>query len=468
MRKQRRQVRIAKKTALVPEHTYYIIVAIILPVLLCPLSDGALAAYGSRVDIPSSPNPVGSGARALGMGGAFIAVADDATAASWNPAGLIQLEIPEMSVVGAHTHRIEDSQFDAKPEGSGRSSVDAEEINYFSLAYPFTLLNRNMIFSLNYQNLIDFTDKVDYYFLPPKTGMFRLDSNNRVEIEGGLYAIGLAYAIQMTPTLSFGFTLNFWQDWFGRNGWEKTNHETNSGSWHPFPLGVPMFSDYTRWDTYDFSGFNANLGAMWNINSKLTLGVVYKAPFTADLFHETVTRELTYMETDPRMYLEDGTPRYTTSDEQLEMPMSYGIGFSYRFSDQITISADIYRTEWQDFILRDSNGKETSPVSGRAVETSDIDPTHQIRVGAEFLFIYSDYIIPARGGVYYDPAPAEGHPDDFFGFSLGSGVAYKEFVFDVAYQYRFGVDVGASILQELEFSQNVDQHIIYASIIIHF
>jgi len=44
--------------------------------------------------VPSSINPVGSGARAIGMGGAFIGVADDATAASWNPGGLIQLENP--------------------------------------------------------------------------------------------------------------------------------------------------------------------------------------------------------------------------------------------------------------------------------------------------------------------------------------------------------------------------------------
>ncbi len=29
------------------------------------------------------------GARALGMGGAFVAVADDATAVHWNPAGLV-------------------------------------------------------------------------------------------------------------------------------------------------------------------------------------------------------------------------------------------------------------------------------------------------------------------------------------------------------------------------------------------
>ena len=34
---------------------------------------------------------LGLGARALGMGGAFVAVADDATAGFWNPAGLVQI-----------------------------------------------------------------------------------------------------------------------------------------------------------------------------------------------------------------------------------------------------------------------------------------------------------------------------------------------------------------------------------------
>ena len=69
-----------------------------------------------RMEIPSSPNPVGSGARALGMGGAFIAIADDATAASWNPGGLIQLETPEVSAVGAYIHREEDNSFGDHPE----------------------------------------------------------------------------------------------------------------------------------------------------------------------------------------------------------------------------------------------------------------------------------------------------------------------------------------------------------------
>jgi len=47
----------------------------------------------------------------------------------------------------------------------------------------------------------------------------------------------------------------------------------------------------------------------------------------------------------------------------MDMPMSYGLGIAYRFSDRLTLSADIYRTEWQDFILTDSEGNETSPVT---------------------------------------------------------------------------------------------------------
>jgi len=44
-------------------------------------------------------NLTGAGARAAGFGGAFIGVADDATAISWNPAGLTQLIDPEASAV---------------------------------------------------------------------------------------------------------------------------------------------------------------------------------------------------------------------------------------------------------------------------------------------------------------------------------------------------------------------------------
>ena len=78
---------------------------------------------------------LGVGARAMGMGGAFIAVADDATAASWNPGGLVQLERPEFSVVGTYGARQND--YSSGSRGIDASSTDQEvSLNYLSAALP--------------------------------------------------------------------------------------------------------------------------------------------------------------------------------------------------------------------------------------------------------------------------------------------------------------------------------------------
>ena len=148
--------------------------------------------------------------------------------------------------------------------------------------------------------------------------------------------------------------------------------------------------------------------------------------------------------------------------------MSYGIGIAYRHSDRFMLSADISRTHWDDFFFEDEEGNKTSPISNLPKSESDIDPTFQARAGAEYLFFPSRFVIPVRAGVFYDPAPAEGDPDDFFGFSLGTGIGMKRFSFDLAYQYRFGRDVGKSTLTAFDFSQDVDEHKIFASAILYF
>ena len=424
--------------------------------------DPAASQITQRLEIPSSPNPVGSGARALGMGGAFIAVADDATAASWNPGGLIQLETPEVSIVGAGFYRSEDNTFSLHPEASGRESVSEARVNYLSMSYPFTVLDCNMVVSLNYQNLYDFTREWQFPFKQSE-GLLSINENIDYQQEGSLSALGLAYAIQITPQISFGFTMNFWVDSLDENQWDQTIHKSGSGT-----LGMnPVNYESNTQDKYTFQGFNANLGVLWHATSKFTVGAVFKTPFSADLRHEFSSDYSVRFPSDPEHNYSHRTP-LATEDETLDMPMSYGIGLAYRFSDQLTVSADFYRTEWDDFVLTDAKGNKTSPITGLPESQSDVDATHQVRLGAEYLFLNEGYVIPLRGGLFYDPAPAQGSPDSYFGFSLGSGIAYKRVIFDVAYQYRFGNNIGTSILEDWGFSQDVAEHTLYASVIFHF
>jgi len=413
-----------------------------------------------RVEIPSSPNPVGSGARALGMGGAFIAIADDATAASWNPGGLTQLETPEISAVGAYFHRTDDNTFGTNPEASGDQSVSNTQLNYLSATYPFAVFDYNMVVSVNYQNLYDFNMS---WQLPINQAMetYSLDQNLDIQQEGSLSAYGLAYSVQVLPSVSFGFTLNFWQNGIYDNKWKRAEHSSGTG----FDFGDPFLYESNTTDQYTLTGFNANIGVLWNITSHFTFGAVLKTPFTADVKREFATRT-TQTFSEPAFDSEHA--QSFTDYGEMDMPMSYGIGLAYRFSDQFTMAADVYRTEWGDYMYKDSMGAKTCPVTGLPQDQSDVDATNQIRVGAEYLLIMEGYVIPLRAGLFYDPAPAQSSPDNYYGASIGSGIAYKWFVFDVAYQYRFGNNVRTYMLQDFNYSENVREHTVYSSIIIHF
>ncbi len=413
-----------------------------------------------RVEIPSSPNPVGSGARALGMGGAFIAIADDATAASWNPGGLTQLETPEISAVGAYFHRTDDNTFGTNPEASGDQSVSNAQLNYLSATYPFSAFDFNMVVSVNFQNLYDF-DMSWQLPLNQTLETYSLDQNLDIQQDGSLSAYGLAYSIQVHPSLSFGFTLNLWQNGIYDNKWKRT--ETSHGT--GFDFGDPFVYESNTTDQYTFTGYNANIGILWNITSNFTFGAVFKTPFTADVKREFATRT-TQRFSEPAFDSEQAES--FTDYGEMDMPMSYGIGLAYRFSDQFTMAADVYRTEWGDYIYRDSKGNKTCPITGLPQGQSDVDATNQVRLGAEYLFISEDFAIPLRAGLFYDPAPAQGSPDTYYGASIGSGIAYKWFVFDVAYQYRFGKNVGQYMLQDFNYAKDVYEHTVYSSIIIHF
>jgi len=451
------------------------LLAVIL--LIFSLSSQVWAQLVQTVEISSSPNPVGSGARALGMGGAFIGVADDATAASWNPAGLIQLETPEVSIVGAYNKRTENTTYKAFPEASGPQSINTYEINYLSAVYPFTALNRNMVVSLNFQHLYDFNKKVNFGYTSSDTTdpPLSLKSNIDFDQEGAFKSLSPAFAFQITPFLSLGVTLNLWDSGAFKNKWESTYRSFGNGTFAGFPVNVQSRID----DKYEMKGLrmdlsdpfhwqnaNYNMGLLWHISPAWTLGAVFKAPFVANLQHDSHFNSTTTYPTRPAANSYDEIHRSETV--KLDMPMSYGLGIALRPSDRLTFDLDVYRTEWGDYVLHDADGYELNPITGKLRKDSAVSATTQVRIGGEYLIIGESTVVPIRAGVFYDPEPADGSPDDFYGFSIGSGIAYKSVVYDVAYQYRFGRDVRTATVGNADSSQNVKQHTIYMSVIYHF
>ncbi|MFZ4394355.1 MAG: outer membrane protein transport protein [Kiritimatiellia bacterium] len=246
----------------------------------------------------SAPLPSGSGARALGLAGAFTAVADDATAASWNPGGLIQLERPEVSFVWRGQQE-RDRHWSGNPDYAvGEDTFDGIGLNYLSAVLPFRIMERNAVFSLNYQEVFDFNQRFharfrnasqshdstfaaedyDNYDDPLVTSFgessWSLDvteylTTHRVttldqvlntetlgeltfDQEGLVTAFSPALAMEVTPTLSFGAAMNVYgEGWLGTPTIHSRTRAVYSGTADSL---VTITDARTTDGTYSYSG----------------------------------------------------------------------------------------------------------------------------------------------------------------------------------------------------------------------
>lgn len=476
------------------------------------LTLASLSAGAQSISINSSPNIVGSGARALGMGGAFIGVADDATAASWNPGGLTQLERPELSLVYSWKRHEEDFACTGRIRPESTFDVDFADINYFSYAHPlgWTLGGRNLVFSINYQKQYDFERSLDLKVrrIAYPTSRFGTASYQNLDIDyvqkGGLASLTPAAAFELTNTLSVGLALNIWDSsLLSDNEWEE-HQETRiaTGLFGSAPISNAKVVTDKRFR--EFTGTNYTIGLMYKPNDRWSFGAVYHSPLVAELDYTETSRVLYQIANG--VALPFSLPERYTTRYRMEFPSAYGIGIAYRFrNDKLTLTLDATRREWDEFVRIDKRGylftpgavglrgpRRISPITGLPKSQSPHDPTYTVRLGAEYVFVNpkkpkQEYLPSVRGGIFYDPEPASGSSDGMFGFSKGSGdpddyygVAFglgclvkNRVNIDAAYQYRWGTNVrrdtfgGARGLVR-GFSEDVEQHAIYLSTVIYF
>lgn len=449
---------------------------------------------GADRAIPPTPDPVGSGARAAGMSNAFIAIADDATAASWNPAGLVQLERPEIAIVGSLLKLRH--EFSASEPGFGAAHEDDfSDLNFLSLTAPLphTILGRNATVSLSYQRRFDFNQSFDgrvagssvLNLEPPL--LLRQRSTLKFDQEGSLSTISPAFAIELTHEFSVGLALNLWRSTFlSDNGWKQTTRINGV-----YRLGgTTSISQGRSSESYeDFSGENVTLGLLWKPTPRWSFGLRYDSAFTGTADYTSHDREL-------RFRLGGALPLLnatsTHEEREISFPDTLALGTAWRPNDRLTVALDVSRTNWNDLIVKDRQGRRFSLVDGtdrgNPFQKTDFDPTWTVRLGAEYVFIPKEpgeelpWLWTLRCGLSYEEEPASGRssrnffskgngePDRFYGLSLGAGVLIGQRVnIDLAWQLRYGPGVNGDLNPGVNgFDDDELRHRLLLSTVVYF
>jgi hypothetical protein len=419
-----------------------------------------------EIDITGRQNlTLGSGARAYGMGGAFLARADDATAASWNPAGLSYLRLPELTLVGVH------NSFDTQRPNSDNLLVQVNDsftggaIDFAAFAWPVAIGEVSGALQVSYQRAISFDGRrqIDVYG-PPKDSSAGaanavvdpaqtiLQQKTIGSSDGGFDVVAFGGGFRLSRRFRAGFVVNRWL-----NGYDQTLTRTTLDP-----------TDTTRRPVREFDldlrprGWSFNAGLIYSPMEQLNVAAVYKtAPGTRGRLDKG--RRDTWV-TDGAVD-EITTNAYSNTDAGLDLPSSYGFGVSWRPRDTLTLSGDFTRTRWSKAIIKgyfdlpvtaesDDDGNP-APKPAPNIRDPLLYPTlsdpvtekdaqrdgQQLRLGLEYVFLTNRLKVPLRIGYFSDwqitPNPA-GDVPRFNGITAGIGLALGSMLLDVAYVYEFG------------------------------
>jgi len=387
----------------------------------------ATAAFAQNISF----NRPGSGARAAGMGNAFIAVSDDGTAASWNPAGLAQLRKPELSLV--HTtslRRVALEGFVTRDASAAFSTLTTDstsaDIEFASIAVPFGVAGKPVTVQVGWRRLFQLESEVQGDMRRvPLSATSRPGSVVRTDdvTNGSVDLWSLAGAVRFTNRLSLGWSLDLYSgSWVTRE-----NTSEDPGIDGPTDFDSVVFSNHV-------SGQTLNLGLLLTYPA-FRVGVVYHGALRGDY---EASRSVRSNLTGP---LEESLP----PDSSMRFPRSIGLGVAWHPSPLWRLSLDLTYDEWKEFLFEGVPGYPDQPVNafdGLPPDLSATRNTVTFNAGLERLFRVKDAFVPLRLGAAYEPQGARDPllRDDLEHVILaaGTGLNTNSFKFDVALAYRFG------------------------------
>ncbi len=254
------------------------------------------------------------------MGGAFIAVADDATAAVMEPCRPGPVGATGVSVVGAGVPIAgKTNQFGKYPEASGAQSSSQANLNYAECGLSFHAAQSQHERLPNYQRLYDFSRNWNLAFsarnLPD-----RFRNTKRAGAFTRTHCLRGSKSFPSCPSASRSISgRTDLPQWLGyhQQGWQCRKGRNHLLGFRNTPAGALFVH-----------GFNANIGVLWNITDKLTAGAFSRLPSTAELKSRNLWPPpgTTPMGRRPNVKTERPLDR-DVATKDLDMPMSYGFGF---------------------------------------------------------------------------------------------------------------------------------------------
>jgi long-subunit fatty acid transport protein len=367
----------------------------------------------------------GIGARALGMGGAYIGIADDYSASFWNPAALAQIRRLEGFGTLSHAQRENDAAFVSVSTldkfqagqihslGTGFNTVDdlsSTRLNSIGLAYPVPTYRGSLVFSLGYHRIKPFDASLRFGEVFNDTPLDSVTQRWSELEEGSLNNWVFAGAAEVAPNFSLGAALNVWS---GKDDYQFSFVEND------LPLDLYTFDSF-RLDndiTSTFSGYNLKLGGLYRPMSNFRLGFTIASPTTYTVKDKWGSSEVTVYD--------DGSSESSSDNGSIEYkirsPFSFGVGASINLLN-LLLAGSIENNDWSQI-------RYTSepPIEGLSKNQANEElarkyrNTLRYRLGAELTLPIID--LQVRGGYFFDPAPLKNLPKDadreFFTAGLG-------------------------------------------------
>lgn len=362
--------------------------------LIVLLSIPAMAQHNNRSGRDLQFRFGNPGARSLSFGGAFIGLADDATAPLANPAGMVRTSVrsaafelnynrEENEIPFASGHIHQENLFEFNYDFTGSSAPESTfQMPYLSVVIPNGKW-RFGIFAHQQANMRReyFNDHVTYCLFRSQGYPDCIDaegfptSQEFLNLE--MINVGGSLAYAFNDKISFGMSL-FYSDF---------DYQADSILLNEQIVGNATISRFARGEDTDFGGI---AGLLFEITPDWSLGITYKKQpefdYTASLIS---TREV------PR------TPADFEQAALFKVPDALGFGISVTPMDQFTFNFDANRVYYSQVTDNFVDFSQIETVNGFI--TQSMKDVTELHVGMEYVYLGLANPLAIRVGYWLDP-----------------------------------------------------------------